>query len=141
MNRIAIASDHAGFELKSSIIKHYSNWSFLDLGVNSASVSVDYPDYAYKVVDCIMQHEVSTGILICSSGIGMSIAANRNSSIRAAVCHNVFTAERAKSHNDANVLVLGASIVTQDLAFQIVEKFFNTQFEGGRHSIRIAKLS
>lgn len=138
---IAIASDHSGVLLKEGIIKHLiqKNISVLNLGTDS-SESVDYPDYASKVVNSIIEGESSIGILICGTGIGMSIAANRNSQIRAALCHDLFTSERARSHNDSNILVLGSKVVDEDLAIKMVDKFLSTKFEGGRHAVRLAKI-
>ena len=138
---IAIASDHSGYNLKTSIIKHLKkkNLTVLDLGTHNTEI-VDYPDYAEKVVDCLLQQEAELGILICGTGIGMSIAANRSSEIRAALVTSVFMAERAKLHNDANILVLGSKIIEEKLAIEMVDKFLDTKFEGGRHSLRLAKL-
>jgi ribose 5-phosphate isomerase B len=138
---IAIGSDHTGFLLKEKIISHLKakNLNVLDVGTNSEEV-VDYPDYAAKVCDALLESMVPIGILICGSGIGMSIAANRRSGIRAALCHNLYTAERAKAHNDANILALGARILDDKLALEMVDKFLSTQFEGGRHVKRLAKI-
>jgi ribose 5-phosphate isomerase B len=139
---IAIASDHSGYNLKKYICKYLeqNKISFIDLGTNDDQTHVDYPDYAQKVTDSITESEAVYGILICGTGIGMSIAANRRSNIRAALCTDLFMAERAKLHNNANVLVLGAKIVQEKLATDIVDKFLSTQFEGGRHASRIAKI-
>jgi ribose 5-phosphate isomerase B len=139
---IAIANDHSGYNLKQAIAQHLKKLgiSALDLGTNNAEDHVDYPDYADKVVDSLSESESSYGILICSTGIGMSIAANRRSDIRAALCFNTFMAERARSHNDANILVLGAKINDESQALEMVDKFLNTKFEGGRHSSRLAKI-
>ena len=138
---IAIASDHSGYILKSKIVKYLDDKKLAvkDFGTNSGE-SVDYPDYANKVVDSILEGESSQGILICGTGIGMSIAANRRLGIRAALCTDLFMAERARSHNDANVLVVPSKILSDDDIFLIVDKFLSTQFEGARHSVRIAKL-
>jgi ribose 5-phosphate isomerase B len=140
---LAIASDHAGTILKAKIIdllKKQYNMITLDLGTNGEE-SVDYPDFAYKVVEEIIEGTVSKGILICGTGIGMSIAANRRSSIRAALCVSEYMAKSARMHNDANILVLGSKLCTDDLSLKIVEKFLNTKFEGGRHSKRLSKIS
>jgi ribose 5-phosphate isomerase B len=139
---VIIASDHSGYLLKDKIIKHLNNENLLvqDLGPTSDKI-VDYPDYAAKVVDALLEETAPLGILICGTGIGMSIAANRRSKIRAALCINLFMAERARSHNDANILVLGSKIIDDKLALNMVDKFLNTKFEGGRHSTRLSKLS
>ena len=139
---VVIASDHSGYILKDKIIKHLNsvNISVEDLGPTTERM-VDYPDYAAKVVDALLEEIAPLGILICGTGIGMSIAANRRSKIRAALCANLFMAERARSHNDANILVLGSKITDEKLALSMVDKFLNTPFEGGRHSTRLSKLS
>jgi len=138
---IAIASDHSGYLLKDKIIKFLidKKLTVKDFGTNS-SETVDYPDYANMVVDSILDEESLSGILICGTGIGMSIAANRRLGIRAALCTDLFMAERARSHNDANVLVVPSKILQDDEIIAIVDKFLSTQFEGGRHNTRIAKL-
>ena len=139
---ILIASDHSGFLLKSKIINHLQNKNIpiLDYGTNSQE-PVDYPDYAKKVVNGILEYIAPLGILICGTGIGMSIAANRMSEIRAALCFDLFMAERSRAHNDANILVLGSKIPDEILACQMVDKFLITKFEGGRHSTRLAKIN
>lgn len=141
-NQIAIASDHAGFELKANIIKILNKIGYktLDLGCDSAKISVDYPDFASKLSSQINQ-DTPYGILICGSGIGISIAANRFKNIRAALCTNIKMAKLARAHNDANVLCLGARIISKRKARLIVKNFLSTQFEGARHEARIAKLS
>ena len=138
--KILIASDHAGFELKSSIIKELQNQNFeiIDLGCDSAKISVDYPDFAQKLCSQIKDE---FGILICGSGIGISIAANRFNHVRAALCHNVESANLTRSHNNANVLCLGARMTPKDQALAITQEFLNTKFEGGRHERRVEKLS
>jgi ribose 5-phosphate isomerase B len=140
--KIAIASDHAGFDLKSFIIKEFkSQFQIIDLGCDSSEISVDYPDFAQKLAHKIIDKSVDFGILICGSGIGISIAANRFSKIRAALCHNVQTTELSRKHNDANVVCFGARIIDQETAIQIVKTFLDTNFEGGRHIKRVEKLS
>ena len=138
---LAIAIDHAGVKLKDKIIRDLrkKNVKVLDLGTDSEE-RVDYPDFTYKMVEEIIEKTVSQGILICGTGIGMSIAANRSSDIRAALCTSEFMAERARSHNDANILVLGSKLVDDDISIKMVEKFLKTEFEGGRHARRIAKI-
>ncbi len=140
---IAIASDHSGHLLKTKIIEYFikkDEFKITDLGTNNDEV-VDYPDYAKLVVDNLLEDITHFGILICGTGIGMSIAANRSSGIRAALCLDLFMAERARSHNDANILVLASKITDYDLAIQIVDEFFSTNFDGGRHSARLAKIT
>ncbi len=137
---LTIASDHGGVHLKAKIIKFLQkkNKKVLDLGTNNDE-SVDYPDYAQKMVKTILEKSIPEGILICGTGIGMSIAANRNSSIRAALCVSEYMAERSKLHNNANILVLGSKLIEEKLSLKIVNKFLNTKFEGGRHLRRLAK--
>ncbi|HJD57453.1 MULTISPECIES: ribose 5-phosphate isomerase B [Rickettsieae] len=139
---ILIASDHSGFSLKNKIISYLNNKniSILDYGTYNQE-AVDYPDYAKKVVDGILENRAPLGILICGTGIGMSIAANRTSDIRAALCFDLFMAERSRAHNDANIIVLGAKIPNEELACQMVDKFLTTKFEGGRHSTRLSKIN
>lgn len=139
---LAIATDHAGVKLKAKIIKflQQKNLTVLDLGTEGDE-SVDYPEFAHKVVEEIREETAPMGILICGTGIGMSIAANRSSSIRAALCTTEYMAERARMHNDANVLVLGSKLVPDELSLKMVEKFLETKFEGGRHSRRLAKIN
>ena len=140
--KIAIASDHAGVDLKEKIKSEISSLGFEieDLGTNSSD-SVDYPDYGEKLAESIASGTAEMGVAICGSGIGISIAANRNKKVRAALCHNVETATLARQHNDANVLALGARIIDEKTALDCVRAFLSTDFEGGRHADRIAKLS
>ncbi len=140
--KITIASDHAGFDLKSLIIKEFKNqYQIIDLGCNDSTTSVDYPDFANKVAKKIINNEADFGILICGSGIGISIAANRFKEVRAALCHNLETVALSRQHNDANVLCLGARIVGEVDAIKIISTFLSTKFEGGRHIKRVEKLS
>jgi ribose 5-phosphate isomerase B len=143
MTKIAIASDHAGFKLKSQCIELLTALSYkvLDLGTYSGESSVDYPDYAKLVCEELVEENSNVGILICGSGIGMSIAANRVSNIRAALCLNVDMAFTSRAHNNANVLVMGSRIISYGQAKEIITKFLNTSFEGGRHLNRIHKIS
>ena len=140
--QLAIASDHAGVDLKDKIINFLKKQNIVavDLGSNKDE-RVDYPDYAHAMVEKMIEGSVERGVLICSTGIGMSIAANRSSDIRAALCSTEFMAECSRLHNDANILVLGAKIVSHDTALKMVEKFLNTEFEGGRHARRLAKIN
>jgi ribose 5-phosphate isomerase B len=143
MDKIAIAADHAGFELKaqSIVLLKSLRYKVVDYGTNSAVLAVDYPDYAKIVCENILENNADYGILICGSGIGMSIAANRFSSIRAALCLDQYMAFVARAHNNANILILGARITSFDVAQQIIIKFFTTKFEGARHVNRLEKLS
>lgn len=138
---ISIASDHSGYLLKDLIIKRLTSeaLTFNDLGTNS-SVAVDYPDYAAKVTSDVLEKDATLGILICTTGIGMSIAANRREGIRAALCTCIAMAEGARAHNDANILILPSKIIPENIVFNIIAKFLNTSFEGGRHNVRLAKL-
>lgn len=138
---IAIASDHAGLALKETIGKYIESLGFevRDLGPHDAQ-SVDYPDYANTLCDFVKSHDGSKGILICGSGIGMSIAANRHAGIRAALCTNGITAKLSRQHNNANVLCLGERLVGVEIAKDCTEQFLHTAFEGGRHQGRVSKL-
>ncbi|HBS21197.1 MULTISPECIES: ribose 5-phosphate isomerase B [Thalassospira] len=139
---IAIAADHGGVELKSQIIKSLAGngWEVLDLGTDG-STSVDYPDYAQAVAKSIIDGKAERGILVCGSGIGMSIAANRYPQIRAALVHDRLSAELCRQHNNANVLCLGARLLGDATALDCVNAFMMTEFEGGRHERRVEKLS
>lgn len=139
---IAIAADHGGVELKSQIIKSLAEngWEVLDLGTDG-STSVDYPDYAKAVAKSIIDGKAERGILVCGSGIGMSIAANRYPQIRAALAHDRLSAELCRQHNNANVLCLGARLLGEATALDCVNAFMMTEFEGGRHERRVEKLS
>ena len=138
---IAIASDHGGFELKEDL-KHFleqEKLEFTDLGTHSDD-PVDYPDYGIKVVKQISLGNFQRGILICGTGIGMSMVANKFPRIRAAECHDVFTARLSREHNDSNVLVLGGRILGKELAREISRTWLNTKFTGGRHTARLDKI-
>ncbi|MFZ0692882.1 MAG: ribose 5-phosphate isomerase B [Alphaproteobacteria bacterium] len=138
---IAVAADHAGVSMKSELASELVSLGFdvLDLGTNGPE-SVDYPDYANALAEAIRQGKVKRGVLVCGSGIGVSIAANRHPGIRAALCHDAVTARLARLHNDANVLVLGAQTTGLEVAKDCLRIFLNTAFEGGRHARRVAKL-
>jgi ribose 5-phosphate isomerase B len=137
---LAIACDHGGYELKEAIKARLSaRFDFLDLGTHSAE-SVDYPAYGRAIAEAVANGKAKRGIAICGSGIGISIAANRNPKIRAALCTDITMARLARQHNDANILALGARILTQDKAFEIIDAFLETEFEGGRHEKRVAQL-
>ncbi|MGE0744325.1 MAG: ribose 5-phosphate isomerase B [Rhodospirillales bacterium] len=141
--RVAVAADHAGFELKAALVKILRDdlgCEAIDLGTTS-SESVDYPDYAGRVVEAIRGGGADRGVLVCGSGIGMSIAANRHTGIRAALCATAETARLARQHNDANVLVLGSRTTDAATAAECLRAFLATAFEGGRHARRVAKLA
>lgn len=135
---IVIASDHAGFELK-EFLKSSMKHDFIDLGTDSDK-SVDYPDYGFAAAKAIEEGKADFGIVICGSGIGISIAANRNPKVRCALCLNPEMAEMAKKHNNANMIALGARYTSQIEALNIITAFLNTEFEGGRHEGRVKKL-
>lgn len=138
---IALGSDHAGLELRSLCrgVLELEGHQVLDLGAYSSD-PVDYPDLAHRLAGEIESGRASLGILVCGTGLGMSMAANRHRGVRAAVCHDAFTAEMARRHNNANVLCLGARVVGTGVAEQIVRLFVNTPFDGGRHQPRVDKI-
>ena len=140
--KIALGSDHAGFELKERIKQKLTSQGITvdDRGTDSTA-SVDYPDFARKVAEEVAGHGAELGILVCSTGIGMSIAANKIPGIRAAKVDTEFEAERSREHNDANVLTLGADTIAADEAFKIVDKWLATPFAGGRHERRVEKIA
>ena len=142
MDLLAIASDHAGFRLKESLIDVLQEeaYGILDCGCFSES-SVDYPDLAKKVAEAIIGGRgVRYGLLICGTGIGMAMAANKYPGIRAAVCHDEYTAQMSRAHNDANVLALGARVLDEGLAKKVLTVWLSTPFEGGRHQRRVEKI-
>ena len=139
---IAIGCDHAGIELKKEIISllHELHLECIDYGTEGPQ-SVDYPDFGEKVSEAVHAKKVGRGILICGTGIGMSIVANKFPGIRASLCNELFTAKMSRLHNDANILVLGGRIVGKDLAKEIVRTWISTPFEGERHAQRLVKIS
>jgi ribose 5-phosphate isomerase B len=139
--RIAVGCDHRGVAFKEFILSLLAKQklSYEDLGTYNTD-PVDYPDIAQKVATGVAKGDFDRGILICSTGIGMCMSANKVKGIRAALCHDVFTATRSRLHNDANVLCLGAEVVSQEVAREIVAAFLNTKFEGGRHIKRLDKI-
>lgn len=141
ISKIYIASDHAGYEAKMQVKSILENMGVLviDLGTDNAKNSVDYPDFAALVANSIKSND-EFGVLICGSGIGISIAANRFSHIRCALCHNSTLARLSREHNDANVLCFGARVVGAEIIKDMVEVFFTTEFSGGRHQKRVEKL-
>ena len=141
MKKIFISSDHAGFKLKEEIKSHLlkKKLSFQDLGPFNDD-RVDYPDYAHKVARKVKANKSNVGILVCGSGMGMNIVANRHKNIRAAQCFNLKSTKLSRLHNDANIITLGSRLLTKKLAINCVNTFLNTKFEGGRHSKRIKKI-
>ena len=139
---IGIGTDHGGFPLKRCVVDAVRNQGLdvLDFGTNSKE-PVDYPEFAHKLVDSFLAGAVDTGILLCGTGIGVSIAANRHNLIRAAMCYDTETVLLARQHNDANVLCLGGRKTNEDLAIEMVEIFLSTDFLGGRHTRRVQKIS
>lgn len=138
--KILIASDHAGYRLKEFLKASFAQkYNFIDLGTNS-KVSVDYPDFGNSLAKEIAAETAEFGVLVCGSGIGISIAANREPKVRAALCYNEDAAELSRLHNDANVLCLGARMTNEKDALKTFKKFFSTEFEGGRHEKRVEKL-
>ncbi len=139
---IALASDHGGYDLKILLKSYLAELGFepLDLGCDSSD-SVDYPDFADVMADALKNGDAARGILVCGSGIGISIAANRYPHIRAALVHDRLTAELSRKHNDANVIVMGGRVIGPDVAKDCLRAFLNTEFEGGRHQRRIDKMS
>ena len=141
MKTIFISSDHAGFKLK-EIIKIYlieKKIKFQDLGPNDDS-RVDYPDYAHKVARKVKINKSNVGILVCGSGTGMNIAANKHKNIRAAQCFNLKSTKLSRLHNDANIITLGSRLITKKNALKFISVFLNTKFDGGRHLRRVKKI-
>ena len=136
-----IGTDHAGFTVKPFVIEYLQKKGIEveDLGTHSTE-SVDYPDFAHKVATAVLENEGSKGILICGSGIGMSLAANKHKGIRAALCHDHYTAKMARLHNNANILCFGERIVGIGVIESILEAWLETEFEGGRHERRVNKI-
>ena len=140
LNKIFISSDHAGFELKKNIIQKFSkNQKIVDLGPSS-SKSVDYPDYAHKLSKKVSMNSRNFGILVCGSGTGMAISANKNKNIRAALCYSVKNTKLSRLHNNANIITLGARLINKNKALNLIRVFLKTKFEGGRHLRRVKKI-
>ena len=138
---VAIACDHGGYEFKKEVIKHLEEKgiSYKDFGCDS-NASVDYPDYGVPAAKAVAAGEFDAGILICGTGIGMSLCANKVKGIRASVCTDTFVARMTRAHNDSNVLCMGARVIGPGLALDIVDAYLNTEFDGGRHAVRIGKV-
>ena len=140
LNKIFISSDHAGFNLKKSIIQKFSKkQKIVDLGP-STDKSVDYPDYAHKLSKKVSSNSRNLGILVCGSGTGMAISANKNKKIRAALCYSVKNTKLSRLHNNANIITLGARLINKNKAFNLIKVFLSTKFEGGRHLRRVKKI-
>ena len=140
MKKIFISSDHAGYSLKINIIKKLSKkQKIVDLGPSSKN-SVDYPDYAHKLSKKVSNNKGSFGILICGSGMGMSMTANKNKKIRAALCYSIKNTKLSRLHNNANIITLGERLINKNKAFNLIKIFLSTKFEGGRHLRRVKKI-
>ena len=139
--RVALAADHAGLPLKIEVRKILDDLGIFyeDYGTQDDK-SVDYPDFAHRVAEAVSSGEVGLGILVCGTGVGMSIAANRHRGVRAVVCSEVFSARAAREHNDANVLCFGARVIGAGTARDLIEAFLTTKFSGGRHVQRVEKI-
>ena len=141
MKKLFISSDHAGYNLKEQIKKKFKNkYTFQDLGTYNSKDSVNYPDFAHKLCKKVSNNSKNVGILVCGSGMGMSMAANKHKKIRAAVCYSVKNAKLSRLHNNANIITLGSRLTKKNTAFKCIEIFMNTKFEGGRHNKRVKKI-
>ena len=141
MKKIFISSDHAGYNLKEQIKKKFKRkFLFDDLGTDNSRISVNYPDYAHKLCRKISSNTKNMGILVCGSGMGMAMAANKHKKIRAAVCYSVKNTKLSRLHNNANIITLGSRLTKKNIAFKCIEVFVNTKFEGGRHKKRVKKI-
>ena len=138
--KITLASDHAGYKLKEAIKEFLKEHEFIDFGTGSTE-SIDYPDTGFKAAEAVARGECERGILICGSGLGMSIVANKVKGIRAALCNSEELARLSREHNDANILVLQGRFISPELAKKIVQTWLSTKFDGGRHQRRIDKIS
>lgn len=138
---IYVGADHAGFNIKEAVKNMLANYNYniIDLGTNS-NARVDYPDFGHKVAQAVLADEGSFGIVICGTGIGISIAANKYKGIRAALCHDDYTAKMARAHNNANILAFGERVVGLGVVESIIDTFLTTPFEGGRHANRVEKI-
>ncbi|CCQ91521.1 Ribose-5-phosphate isomerase B [Nitrospina gracilis 3/211] len=142
IGKIVIASDHAGFELKQSLIEamRADGVEVTDLGPDS-SEQVDYPDYGIKVATMVSEDENLNGIVMCGTGIGMSIVVNRFPKVRGTLCNDMYTAKLCRQHNDSNILIMGGRVIGMGLAYEIVRTWMSTPFEGGRHGRRLEKIN
>tara|TARA_Y100000389_G_scaffold148855_1_gene148032 strand:- start:958 stop:1383 length:426 start_codon:yes stop_codon:yes gene_type:complete len=141
LKKLFISSDHAGYNLKEQIKKKFNKkFSFIDLGTHNSKISVNYPDYAHKLCKKVANNIKNMGILVCGSGMGMSMAANRHKKIRAAVCYSPKNTKLSRLHNNANIITLGSRLTKKNTAFKCIDIFINTKFEGGRHKKRVRKI-
>ena len=141
MKTIFIASDHAGFNLKKAIVKRYSKkLRIMDMGTNNSKKSVNYPEYAHKLCLKVSKKKSNIGVLVCGSGMGMAMSANKHKKIRAALCYSVKNAILSRLHNDANIITLGSRLTSKNKAFNCLNAFLNTKFEGGRHKKRVKNI-
>jgi RpiB/LacA/LacB family sugar-phosphate isomerase len=140
--KIAAGADHGGFALKRAVVRHLraAGHEVVDVGTDSGDTSVDYPDYGHKVAAMVASGEVERGILVCGTGLGICMSANRHAGVRAADCLTPHLAEMARRHNDANVLCMGGRLLSEDEGWAITEVFLATPFEGGRHERRVAHI-
>lgn len=141
MKKVALSADHGGYQLKQEIFDYLKskNYELIDLGTDSDE-SVDYPEYAAKAANCVLSGEADCAVIMCGSGIGISITANKFKGIRAALCHDSYTAKMCRLHNNANIMAMGGRITTIDRAKDMIDLFLETEFEGGRHQRRIDKI-
>ena len=139
--KIFISSDHAGFNLKENIKKKFKRkYLFQDMGTDNSKISVNYPEYAHRLCKKVSRNNKNIGILVCGSGMGMSMAANKHKNIRAAVCYSVKNTKLSRLHNNANVITLGSRLTKKNTVFKCIDVFLNTKFEGGRHKKRVRKI-
>ena len=141
MDKIAVASDHGGFDLKNAVVRllRELGYDVEDMGPSN-SKSVDYPDYGFRLAEAVSTKKNLRGIVICGTGIGMSITVNRFSGVRGALCSDVYMAKLSREHNDSNILIMGGRVIGYGLAAEIVKTWLNTKFEGGRHKKRLDKI-
>ena len=141
MKKVYIASDHAGFTLKEQIKKKFVNKiNIIDLGTDNSTTSVNYPNYAHELCKKVSLDNKNIGILVCGSGMGMSMAANRHKKIRAALCYSIKNTKLSRLHNNSNVITLGSRLIKKELAFKCINTFLSTPFENGRHLKRVKKI-
>jgi ribose 5-phosphate isomerase B len=141
LKKVFIASDHAGFKLKEQIKKKFSNKiNIIDLGTNDSTTSVNYPNFAHQLCKKVSLNNKNIGILVCGSGMGMSMAANRHKKIRAALCYSIKNTKLSRLHNNSNVITLGSRLIKKELAFKCINIFLSTPFESGRHLKRVKKI-
>ncbi|MBI4378723.1 MAG: ribose 5-phosphate isomerase B [Nitrospinae bacterium] len=141
MEKVAIAADHGGFELKEDIKLFLKEIGYepVDFGTHNNN-SVDYPDFGIKVAEAVSRGDIQKGILICGTGVGMSIVVNKFPDVRGALCNDIYTARMGRKHNDSNILILGGRVVGRGIAMEIVNTWMSTQFDGGRHQKRLDKI-